>query len=85
LFFEIIFIDTVNIKLWGRDRFLEENRGRGPKKIENHWPRLLVLNRSTGVTWTQSSGDTKSSRQKEKIKKIKNFNKIVLLPQLFCN
>jgi hypothetical protein len=36
LFFEIIFIDSVNVRLWGRDRFLEENLGRGPKKIENH-------------------------------------------------
>jgi hypothetical protein len=40
LFFEIIFIDSVNVKLWGHDRFLEENLGRGPNKIENHWSML---------------------------------------------
>jgi hypothetical protein len=40
---------------------------------------------STGVTWTQCRGDMKYPREKENnFKKVINFNKIVLLPQLSC-
>jgi len=34
---------SVNVKLWGCDRFLEENVGCGPKKIEINCPNVYIV------------------------------------------